>query len=62
MAFKKIVVAPERYGSRDFAEATMIVEVPSIAPREGEIAVRVSHTGIEASDIVQMVRQNSGWR
>jgi NADPH:quinone reductase-like Zn-dependent oxidoreductase len=35
--------------------ATKIVEVPSIAPAEGEIEVSVSHTGIEASDIVQMV-------
>ena len=53
--YKKIVVIPEQYGSRDFAEATKIVSVPLSAPRPGEIQVKVSHTGIEASDIVQMV-------
>lgn len=53
--FKKIVVIPEKFGSTDFKTATKIVEVPSIAPAEGEIEVSVSHTGIEASDIVQMV-------
>ena len=52
-SFKKIVVQPEKYGSTDFAEATAIVEVPFMEPGEGQIAVKVSHTGIEASDIVR---------
>lgn len=52
--FRKIVVIPEKYGSTDFQTTTKIVEVPNIAPREGEIEVKVVHTGIEASDIVQM--------
>ena len=32
--YRKIVVTPEKFGSRDFAEATKIVEVelPSIPP------------------------------
>ena len=53
--FQKIVVDPEQYGSRNFAEATKVVDVPVVGPSKGEILVRVSHTGIEASDIVQMV-------
>ena len=33
-SYRKIVVTPEKFGSRDFAEATKIVEVelPSIPP------------------------------
>ena len=54
-SFRKIVVIPERYGSRNFAEATKIVEVPAVPPANGQIEVRVAYTGIEASDIVQMV-------
>ena len=55
MSFRKIVVIPEKYGSTDFQTATQVVEVPALAPAEGQIAVKVAHTGIEASDIVQMV-------
>ena len=32
-----------------------VVEVPRQPPGPDEISVKVSHTGIEASDIVQMV-------
>jgi NADPH:quinone reductase-like Zn-dependent oxidoreductase len=55
MSFRKIVVIPEQYGSTDFQTATKIVEVPINAPGDGEISVKVAHTGIEASDIIQMV-------
>jgi len=52
--YRKICVTPEKFGSRDFATATSIVDVklPSIPP--GRIGVRVRATGIEASDIIQM--------
>mmetsp|Transcript_52455 Transcript_52455/g.94238 ORF Transcript_52455/g.94238 Transcript_52455/m.94238 type:complete len:369 (-) Transcript_52455:85-1191(-) len=53
-SFRKIVVIPEKYGSTDFQSTTKIVQVPALAPRAGEITLKVTHTGIEASDIVQM--------
>ena len=41
MSFRKIVVIPEKYGSTDFQTATQVVEVPTLAPAEGQIAVKV---------------------
>ena len=39
--YRKIVVTPEKFGSRDFAEATKIVEVelPSIPPGVASLTV-----------------------
>eukprot|EP00927_Polykrikos_kofoidii_P075436 TRINITY_DN7163_c0_g1_i1.p1 TRINITY_DN7163_c0_g1~~TRINITY_DN7163_c0_g1_i1.p1 ORF type:complete len:392 (+),score=68.43 TRINITY_DN7163_c0_g1_i1:26-1177(+) len=54
MAYRKIMVKPSEFGSRDFAVATRIVEVQLPPCRAGHIVVRVASTGIEASDIIQM--------
>ena len=53
--YRKIMVDADRFGSRSFQEATKIVQVPipdKVGP--GEVAVRVTAAGVQASDIVQM--------
>lgn len=53
--YRKIMVRPERFRSTDFATATGIVSVPvpeSVGANEA--VIRVTHAGVQASDIIQM--------
>lgn len=52
--YSKIQVLPSQFGKRNFNTTTCIVRVKKSIPSSGEISVRVTATGIEASDIVQM--------
>jgi hypothetical protein len=50
---RKIVVKAEEFGSLDFATATEIVTVDVPTPGADELVLKVSATGIEASDVIR---------
>ena len=50
---RKIVVKAEEFGSLDFATATEIVTVDVPTPAADELVLKVSATGIEASDVIR---------
>mmetsp|Transcript_37115 Transcript_37115/g.41480 ORF Transcript_37115/g.41480 Transcript_37115/m.41480 type:complete len:374 (-) Transcript_37115:123-1244(-) len=55
MMYRKIMIQPEKFRSTDFATATKIVSVPvPESAGENEVMVRVTHAGVQASDIIQM--------
>lgn len=53
--YRKIMVDPGQFGSRSFQKATRIVKVPIPSkPLPGEVMLRVTAAGVQASDIIQM--------
>lgn len=48
------MVKVSEFGSKDFATATHVVDVPLPSAPPGHVLIKVAYTGIEASDVIQM--------